>query len=94
MDREGQLDGAPLQHTGTCAAEHVLAGPSLQHNALDAVPVQDLRQQQPGWPAADDRDLGLHVVTLPLGPGFLPDGPSAGALISQPILRRILHVPL
>jgi len=68
--RPQHLDGAPLQHTGTCATEHVLAGLSLEHDAVDAVPVRDLRKQQPGRPASDDRDLGLHVVMLFI-PGFV-----------------------
>ena len=60
--RPQQLDGTPLEHASAYAAQHVLAGVPLQHDALDPVPVQDLREQQPGRAASDNRNLGLHVL--------------------------------
>ena len=36
----------------------------LQHDRVDALPVQQVRQQQPGRPGADDPDLGAHATSL------------------------------
>ena len=59
-----QRGEAVLQHAGADAAEHVLAALPLQHDGVDALQVQQLRQQQPRRAAADDANLGLHACLL------------------------------
>ena len=53
-----QLDAAPFEHPGANPRQHVLAALTLDHDALDAGPVQQERQQRTGRAGADDRDLG------------------------------------
>ena len=45
-DLAQQLDGARLQHAGADAPEHVGAALPLQHDAVDAVAMEDVRQEQ------------------------------------------------
>ena len=54
-----------FQHARADAAQHIVPRLAFQHHGLDAVAVQKLAQQQPGWPAADDDDLCAHVRCLP-----------------------------
>src|SRR3546814_814785 len=64
---------ALLQHPRADAAQHVGAAAPLQHHAGDARQVQELRQQQPRRPAADDANLSPHSPPLlrrPAGPTF------------------------
>ncbi len=51
---------ALLQHAGPHPVLHVVAAAGLQHHRLDAAQVQQVGQQQPGRPGADDRDLSAH----------------------------------
>src|SRR5262249_26273885 len=60
-----QLGEAVLQHAGADAREHVVAAVFLEHDVVDALEVQELGQQQPRRPAADDADLNLHCDLLP-----------------------------
>ena len=46
-----------LEHTGADAAQHILARLAFQHDAVDALEVQKLAQEQPGRAAADDADF-------------------------------------
>jgi hypothetical protein len=55
-----QLDRTRLERAGTNSMEHMLPGLPLQYDAVDAVSIEDVRQQQPGWSSADDRHLGSH----------------------------------
>src|SRR5215470_912374 len=55
-----QPDATGLQHAGADALEHIGAALALQHDAVDAAPVQNMRQQQTGRAAADDRDLSAR----------------------------------
>ena len=55
-----QRDGAGLQHAGANPLQHVGAGLPLQHDAVDAVAIENMREQQAGGPAADDGDLCTH----------------------------------
>src|SRR6516164_2964523 len=54
-----QRDGAGLQHPGTNSLQHMAAALSFQENAVDAVAVKNMGQEQTGRAAADDRYLGL-----------------------------------
>ena len=56
---------AVLEHAGADAGQHVIAAVFLQHDGVDALQVQELGQQQPGRPAADDADLNFHFSVLP-----------------------------
>ena len=56
-DLAQQRDRAGFQHAGADPVEHILAGLALEHDAVDAVAMQDMRQQQAGRAAADDRHL-------------------------------------
>jgi hypothetical protein len=49
-----------LQHAGTDAVLHVIAGMRLKHDSVDAALLQQVRQQQSGRPSADDADLGAE----------------------------------
>ena len=61
-----QVDGALLEHPGPDPRLDVVAGASLDDDAVDACPGEQLRQQQTGGARADDGDLGTH--------GAEPDG--------------------
>ena len=56
-DLAQQRDRARFQHAGANPLEHILPGLPLQDDAVDAVLVQDMRQQQPCRAAADDCHL-------------------------------------
>src|SRR5690349_3504788 len=53
-----QCDRTGFQHAGADAPEHVSPALPFQHNGVDTAAVQNMRQQQTGRAAADDRDLG------------------------------------
>ncbi len=55
------IDGRRLEHACADAGEHVVAALPLEDDALDAVPVQDLGEEQAGRPRADDADLRSHA---------------------------------
>jgi hypothetical protein len=55
------IDRPWFQDTGTDAAKDVAARVALKHHALHTLPVQQLGEQQPGGPAADDGDLCAQV---------------------------------
>jgi hypothetical protein len=57
-DLAQQRDGAGLEYPGADATEHVGAALPLQDDALDAVAMENVRQEQAGRTAADDRHLG------------------------------------
>ncbi len=61
-----QRDGAGLQHAGANPFQHVRAGLALQHDAVDAVAVENMGEQQAGRPAADDGDLCSHQPAIPI----------------------------
>ena len=58
------LHGAPFQHPGANAGQNVGAGLALQHNAVNALQMQPLGEQQPGRPAADDGHGRFHSTSL------------------------------
>ena len=68
-DLAQQRDSAGLEHAGANAPEHMGAALPFQHDAVNAVAMKDVRQQQPGRAAADDRHLGAcrrgHVALEP-----------------------------
>jgi hypothetical protein len=54
---------ALLEHAGAHALDHVLLVAVLEHDRLDPVQVQEMREQQAGRAGADDADLGLYPQT-------------------------------
>jgi hypothetical protein len=52
-----QLDRALLQHAGADAGFDIAARPQFENHALDAVHLQQARQQEPRRTGADDADL-------------------------------------
>src|SRR5262249_62396056 len=60
-DGSEQLDRTGFEGAGTNAMQHMLSRLPFQYDAIDAVSVEDVRQQQPGGPAANDRHLGSHA---------------------------------
>src|SRR5262249_55409501 len=59
---------ALLKHTGTDAALDIGAVTCFQDDAVDAVDLQEARQQQAGRPGADDADLRArrcHQALMP-----------------------------
>jgi len=56
-DLAQQRDGAGLQHAGANPLQHMAAALSFQDNAVDAVAVKNMRQEQASGTAADDRHL-------------------------------------
>ena len=63
-----QVDGALLEHAGAHALLDVVAAAGLEHHRLDALPVQEVREQEPGRAGADDPDLRAHVHWIPFPP--------------------------
>ena len=57
-----QIDGSLFQNTGANAADNVLAAAALEHHVVDAMQVQQLREQQSGRSGADDCDLGSDAA--------------------------------
>ena len=55
-----QVDRALLEHAGADALLDVLAAAGLQHDRLDALGLQQLREHQSRRPGADDPDLRAH----------------------------------
>ena len=47
-----------------CALQHMGARLPFQHDGVDAVSIEDVRQQHARRAAADDRDLSAHEVIL------------------------------
>jgi polyisoprenoid-binding protein YceI len=62
------LDGALLEHAGPHSAEHVLAAAPLEHDRVDAVRVQQLREQESRGTGAHDAYLSPHLGHFPLKP--------------------------
>ena len=52
--------GAGLEDTRANPLQHVLAGLALEHDALDAVLVEHVREEQSRWTAPDDCHLRSH----------------------------------
>src|SRR5262245_39521114 len=56
-----QPDGALLEHAGADAVLDVLAAAVLEHDRLDALEVEEVREQQAGRPGSHDSDLCPHL---------------------------------
>jgi hypothetical protein len=54
---------ALLEHARAHALHHVVAVARLEHDRLDALQVQQVREQQAGGAGADDGDLGVYPQT-------------------------------
>ena len=74
-----QVDRALLEHPGADPLLDVAPAVALQHDRVDAVPMQQLRQQQARRPGADDADLGLDHRPRSRGRAALQ--PSPGAIL-------------
>ena len=59
-DRTQQIDCSGLQHPGPNPPQNMLAALPFQHDAIDAVSIEDMGQQHSSWPASDDCHLGPH----------------------------------
>ncbi len=59
-DLAQKRDGAGLEHAGANPLQHVGAGLPLQHDAIDAVAVENMGEQQSGRATADNGDLRAH----------------------------------
>ena len=57
-DLAQRLDGAVLEDAGALAGLDALARAGLEHHRVHTAQPQQVREHQPGGPAADDRDLG------------------------------------
>src|SRR5262249_59438213 len=57
-DLPQKLDAARLQHAGTNSLQHMGAALPFQYNAVDAVSIEKMGQQQARGATADDRHLG------------------------------------
>ena len=55
-----QIDGALLEHARADPLLDVLATARLEHDRLDALELEQLRQHQPRRAGADDADLRAH----------------------------------
>ena len=59
-----QVDRPLLEHSGAHARLDVVAAAGLEYHRLDALAVEQVRQQQPGRTGPHDPDLGLHHPSL------------------------------
>ena len=60
-----RVHGALLEHAGPHPVLDVLAAAGLEHDGLDAAQPQQVGEQEPGRPGADDCDLSTHAPLLP-----------------------------
>ena len=58
-----QIDRALLEHAGAKCGLDCIATAVLEHDRLDAVDVQQVREQQTRGACADDSNLGAHRVS-------------------------------
>ena len=58
--RVQKVDRAALEHSGADAAEHIFGAAALQHDVVDAGPMQEPGEEQPRWAGTDNCDLGVH----------------------------------
>lgn len=49
-----------FDHAGAYASEYMIGGLPLQNDIVDASPLQELAEQEPGRASADNDDLGSH----------------------------------
>src|SRR5215831_14118652 len=57
-DLTQKFHSAGLQHSGANSLQHMGAALPLQYDAVDAVAIENMGQQQAGRATADDRHLG------------------------------------
>ncbi len=58
-----QIDGALLQHAGAHAVFHIGAAARFQHDAVDALAIEQMREEQARGARADDDDLRVHFLS-------------------------------
>ena len=68
-DLAHQIHRSLLEHTGADALDHVLPGPVLEDDGVDALKMKQLPEHQAGRSGADDADLGAggHGVSYRFG---------------------------
>ncbi len=59
-ERAKQVDGALLEHAGANRRLDIGAAAVVEHDRLDALPVQQVRKQKARRACADDANLGAH----------------------------------
>ncbi len=59
------LDRAEFEHARADALEHMRLALPFEHDAVDSMSVQQMRQEQAGRAAADDRDLSAAHACPP-----------------------------
>ena len=73
------FDGDLFEHAGPDPALHMSAAARLENDRIDALQMQKSRQQEPGWPGADDADLcARHVSPSHRHPCTRSTGPQRG----------------
>ena len=58
-----EIGGPLLDHASTYTTRHVLAAPLLNYDVGNAVPVEELAEEQAGRVGTNDRYLGPHAVS-------------------------------
>src|SRR5262245_11081371 len=58
-----QFDRASLKRAGANSLQNVLSGLPFQHDAVDTVLIEDMREKQSSRSATDDRKLGSHFCS-------------------------------
>ena len=58
-----QVDGTLLEHAGANGGLDIGAAAIVEHDRLDAPPVQKVRKQKARRPCADDANLGTHRLS-------------------------------
>ncbi len=61
-----QVHRALLENPGPDAMFDVVAAAGLDDHRLDALLVQEVREQEPRWSRTDDADLCAHVQWIPV----------------------------
>ena len=93
-----QVDRALLQHAGAHAILHIGAAARLEHDAIDALAIEKMREKQARRTRADDGDLCVHRVPGQMkppqldcgGPAFQalkPRSPGSGKRFAEMFMR-------
>jgi hypothetical protein len=59
-----QIDGDLFQHARAHPPLDVCAVAALDHQRVDALATQQMREEHAGWPRTDDGDLRAHLSLL------------------------------
>ena len=87
-----ESDRALFEHAGADAAEHVVAGLPFEHDRCRCRSVQQLPEQEPAGPGADDSHSRSHSLKhSPLMP--FPFGHRLFHLLRRPARGKTTHLP-